>query len=79
MTCVKHGVGCIMLWGCFAVFCSTESTWNNEDGGLPRNSSGESKTVSQQIGSWVQLGVPTGLWSQTRINIGNRMVKSGFN
>ena len=58
---VKHGAGSIMLQGCSAalkkvnvrrriISKSFRKPWNHQ----------------QKIGSWVQSGVPTGQWSQTR-------------
>lgn len=54
----KHGGGRILL--CQWNWCFTESKRNNEGGGLPPNSSRKPKIMSQNVGLWTQLGVPTG-------------------
>lgn len=47
----------------------------NEEGGLAPNSSGKTQIICQKIGPWVQLGVPTGQWSQTHIGSGTFLIQ----
>ena len=62
---------------CHLICCPKESEWNNE-GGLSPNSWGKPQIISQEIGSWLQLGVPMGQQSQTHIKSGKGTAKSGY-
>ena len=74
---VQHGAARILLWGCFAAGGS--AALKKVNGIMKKEDYRQiiQENLKSSADDWVQLGFPSGQWSQTHIRSGKGMDQSG--